>query len=592
MGKCALGTAMRDVLKSEIRRVIATQLRLRERLVMLVLPCIEPLRRLGIVSVFMGFSAIAGFRLYSYDSPLVALGWSGLVTWLIVCVWVCILTFSNRAYVSGPWSCLLVSDATLFYRTLRNQFRAVACLMVGLFPPQIAFGLHLGLDASAAWWGGCCLAMIQLGLAMLIGTLAFAWRWQPLIKILVQRRLASTLILLLIGILFVPARFAEMVDGLGLVLAWGAATTGPAVAVYYFPTLAIPIATVASAILIPLSVWGCLYWIRRMGQRFTISEFSYESRSDNRANGIYYEGTISGSSDGNQSVALQEDGWVEPEQTESSRPVPAKAGGVVAENESLSGESYLERPDTLHDLEIEPAELCHHYYRNRRRYRVWARVWFSSWKLRRDEIELLELRRAGALVPVNYNRLWIWIIGLTLGVSLLPEFLMFMLLILMIVLFLNSVDSKFNSDFWRIQTLPVNLRTALLAELKYYWIQWLPWIGVAFACAVVWAVRQSIPWDEFLLASLRVLFLLAAGLPCIIALASICNLHMQWRSWSALGWSILLLTSMTIATVGGFMMMFLDGVWALAGGVPAAFAAWALWESCIQYYECGVSDLK
>ncbi|MEZ6081867.1 MAG: hypothetical protein R3C56_41195 [Pirellulaceae bacterium] len=49
---------------------------------------------------------------------------------------------------------------------------------------------------------------------------------------------------------------------------------------------------------------------------------------------------------------------------------------------------------------------------------------------------------------------------------------------------------------------------------------------------------------------------------------------------------------MTIAAVGGFMMMFLDGVWALAGAVPAAFAAWALWESCIQYFECGVSDLK
>lgn len=319
---------------------------------------------------------------------------------------------------------------------------------------------------------------------------------------------------------------------------------------------------------------------------------AYESRSDNCANGIYYEGTISGSSDDDQSVALQEDGWFEPEQTEGSRPVPARAGGAVADNEFLSGESYSERSDNIHDFEFEPAELCRHYYRNRRRYRVWARVWFSSWKLRRDEIELLELRRAGALVPVNYNRSWIWIIGLTLGVSLLPEFLMFMLPILMIMLFRTSADSTFNSDFRRIHTLPVTLRTALLAELKYYWIHLLPWIGVAFACAVVWAVRQSIPWDEFLLASLRDLFLLAAGLPCIIALASICDLNMQWLSWSALGWSILLLTSMTIATVGGFMMMFLDGVWALAGAVPAAFAAWALWESCIQNYECGVSDLK
>ncbi|MEZ6081866.1 MAG: hypothetical protein R3C56_41190 [Pirellulaceae bacterium] len=49
-----------------------------------------------------------------------------------------------------------------------------------------------------------------------------------------------------------------MVDGLGLVLAWGGATTWPAVAVYYFPTLAIPIATVTSVILIPLSVWELL----------------------------------------------------------------------------------------------------------------------------------------------------------------------------------------------------------------------------------------------------------------------------------------------------------------------------------------------
>ena len=174
-----------------------------------------------------------------------------------------------------------------------------------------------------------------------------------------------------------------MVDGLGLVLAWGAATTWPAVAVYYFPTLAIPIATVTSVILIPLSVWGCLYWIRRMGQHFTISEFSYESRSDNCANGIYYEATISGSSDDDQSVALQEDGWFEPEQTESSRPVPARAGGAVADNESPSGESYSERSANIHDFEIEPAELCRHYYRNRRRYRVWARVWFSSWRRRR-----------------------------------------------------------------------------------------------------------------------------------------------------------------------------------------------------------------
>lgn len=80
---------------------------------------------------------------------------------------------------------------------------------------------------------------------------------------------------------------------------------------------------------------------------------------------------------------------------------------------------------------------------------------------------------------------------------------MFLFVPLMIVLFLNSVDSRLNTDYWRIHTLPVNLRTALVAELKYYWIHCLPWMGVAFACAVAWAVRQSISWDELLLASLK-----------------------------------------------------------------------------------------